>query len=575
MIKITWKIGGEAGFGIKSAGLLFARTCAMFGYQVFDYTEYPSLVRGGHNTYQATVSDQTVSSVEKGVDILIALNQETVDKHIKELKKGGVIIGDGKKISLNKNNDNIYFVNIPLSDIVKEIGGNEIIKNMITIGASLCLLGLPPQKIKKSLEAVFSNKPDIIEDNFIAIKKGYQYIKNNYSDLKLNFSLKDKQDNKSDAVFLSGNEAFCLGAMSAGINFFAAYPMTPAASILKYFTHLPEESGVIVKQTEDEISAINMIIGASYAGSRAMTATSGGGFALMNEALGLSSMAEIPIVIVNAQRPGPATGMPTWTEQGDLQFVLHSSQGEFPRIILAPGDIKECFYQAMEAFNLADKYQLPVIILLDKFLSEGAGTADSFVKNKIKIDRGKILKESQIGAGYKRYEFAGDGISPRTLPGAVKGIYLANSDEHDEFGYSSDDSQNRILQMEKRNKKIESAAKELKGLNIYGNGNSEVALVSWGSTKGPLLAAVNLLPDNIADKIDILHFNVIWPFPSKEVKEFLSSKKKIILIESNFAGQLGQLITQETNINIQDKILKYNGRPFFPEDLSAEILKIL
>lgn len=360
--KFTWKIGGEAGFGIKSAGLSFAKACMRAGYEVFDYTEYPSLIRGSHNTYQVTVSEKAIGSVENRIDVLVALNSETIEKHLDELTNGAAIIYDGDEIKVSSPKvkaKKINLISVPLKKITLETGGGEIMRNTVTMGATMALINLPLSILEKIIKELFASKPDVIESNLKAIKLGYEYVKNNYKDL--DFKVKVVVRKNEPRMLVPGNEAMGIGALAGGVNFFAAYPMTPSTTLMQYLASQAVKEGVVVKHAEDEISVINMALGAAHVGARSMCGTSGGGFALMGEGVGLACISETPIVMVNVQRPGPATGMPTWTDQGDLRFVLHSAQGEGERIVLAPGDLQECFYQTAEALNLAEKYQLPVI----------------------------------------------------------------------------------------------------------------------------------------------------------------------------------------------------------------------
>lgn len=578
----TWKIGGEAGFGIKSAGLSFSKVCMRAGYETFDYTEYPSLIRGGHNTYQITVSEKRINSSSDKVDILIALNKETIDKHAAELTEGAAIIYDGTEIKLplaRFKEKNIRLISVPFKKITTETGGGEIMRNTVAMGATMALVGLPIESYSQVIKEIFGHKPDIIESNIKAARMGYDHVIENHK--AADFKVAMKTVSKEPRLLISGNEALGMGALAGGLNFFSAYPMTPSTTLMQYLAGEAVKEGVIVKHAEDEISVINMALGAAHVGARAMCGTSGGGFALMGEAVGLASISETPIVMVNVQRPGPATGMPTWTDQGDLRFVLHSAQGEGERIVLAPGDLNECFEQGAESLNLAEKYQLPVIILSDKFLGEGTGTVKVFEDSKVKIERGKLLEENKVPKNYKRYKLSADGISPRALPGMKNAFFLADSYEHTEEGYSSETAEDRVAQIKKRQQKLISAAAELNGANLYGSVKAKNTIVCWGSVKGPVLDALDLLPQKNKNNINVLHLNVIWPFPKKQVEAALKNKpgllgkqKKIVLVENNITGQLGQLIRQETGIEIKDRILKFDGRPFFPEELADKFVKL-
>ena len=351
--------------------------------------------------------------------------------------------------------------------------------------------------------------------------------------------------------------------------------MTPSSPILHYLASVAVQSDVVIKHAEDEISVINMALGAAHVGARAMVATSGGGFALMTEALGLTAITETPLVIVNVQRPGPATGMPTWTEQGDLQFVLKAAPGDFLRIVIAPGDAQEAFELGARALNFAEIYQLPVIILLDKFVGEGDTTLKKPNSKSIKINRGKLLTQAQLNKikDYQRYQITKDGVSPRALPGMPKGLYVANSDEHDVHGYSDESSANRIEQVDKRHRKGINLSKKLPQPKIYGNAKAHKTVIVWGSSKGVVLDAYHELSPTKQKKIKILQLQYLWPFPAEFVKNVLNRSRDTLLIENNSTAQLGQLIAQETGFKIENKLLKYDGRPFFREEIVAALEK--
>lgn len=576
---LSLKIGGEAGFGIKSAGLIVAKIAKRAGYHVFGYVEYPSLIRGGHNTYQVTISAKAVHSAAQRVDMLVALNKETFIKHSAELSPGAVVIYDKDKspvtLSPKLRERNIKLVHVPLAKISEQLGGPPVIRNTAALGAAEAVIGLPISLLTSVIKKILGKKPKVLEKNLKAAKLGYDFVKKNYPDIDFKVILENK---KGDAeILLSGNEALALGALAGGLQFYAAYPMTPSSSILHYLASKAHSERFIVKHAEDEISVINMALGASHVGARSMIGTSGGGFSLMVESLGLTGITETPLVIVEAQRVGPATGMPTWTEQADLRFIMHAAQGEFPRIILAPGDHEECFYLTAEAFNLADQYQLPVFVLTDKFLAESDRTVTPFDQKKIKINRGQsVMTGQQLKKlkDYKRYRVTPNGISPRSAPGQPNGVYLANSDEHDEFGFSSEDHQNRIAQVKKRAAKFADAAEKLDGVNIYGNPKAKITIVAWGSTKGPILDAMAWLPNRLKNKVKLMHINIVWPFSSAKVYSILSKSRKILLIENNSTAQLGGIIRQQTGLVIERKMLRYDGRPMYPADIKERIMSL-
>lgn len=573
----NWKIGGEAGYGIKAIGQMFSQTASRGGLHIFDYSEYPSLIRGGHNTYQVNVQEREVFSQKRAVNLLAALNQDTIDFHLTELSRdAGVIYDNEDKIDVSAlKNKKITLFPIPLTRLAKEAGGKEVMRNSIALGASVALVNYEFDLLKGVIEDTFKSKGEkIVSLNVKLAETGFNYAREKFSVDDFPYQLKKIAGPKR--MVLSASEAIGLGAIKAGCKLLSAYPMTPSTPILHYLATQEKNHNIIVKQPEDEISAMTMVIGANYAGVRAMTCTSGGGFSLMVEGLGLAGMTETPLVIVEAQRPGPATGLPTWTEQGDLRFLMHAAQGEFPRVIIAPGDVEEAFYHTQIAFNLAEKYQMPVFILSDKFLSESNKSQEFFDSQKTKIERGALLSKIELKKEkvYKRYALTSNGVSPRSIPGQIGGIFNANSDEHDEYGFSSDEAENRVRMMEKRMAKLEEAKKELPAPIIYGPEKAEVTLVGWGSTKGPILEAMKLL-EKEGVKVNFLHLIYVHPFPQEKVTEVLQNAKTLVLIENNFTAQLGSLIREHTGIDIEKKLLKYNGRPFYPDEIGKYVVDCL
>jgi 2-oxoglutarate/2-oxoacid ferredoxin oxidoreductase subunit alpha len=559
----TFKIGGEAGFGIMSAGLMFSKVAVRSGYSVFNYVEYPSLVRGGHNVLQVSVSNAQVRSPRKTTDFLVALNQETIDLHKDELTNGAGIIYDktkGMKIPSMPKKINAF--SIPIKDLAVETADNVLMENTVALGATIGLLGGNLQHLKDLIKEAFKNKdPKITEKNFRACQAGYDYAVSNYKE-GIVYALKPGPAKKQ--IILSANESVALGAIASGLQFAAIYPMTPISNVLHNLAPLQEKYNFIYEQPEDEISGINMAIGASFAGARSMVATSGGGFALMVEAFGLAGATETPLVVVEGMRAGPATGLPTWSEQGDLNFLLHAAHGDFPRIILAPGDAEETFYLTMGAFNLAEKYQTPVILIVDKHIAEGPASFSPFKTDGYSINRGKLTIKKK--ADYLRYKLSKDGISERSVPGSGN-YFISNSDEHDEKGFSDESAENRIQQMKKRMEKLQTCAKEdMAKPKLFGPKKAKTTLVSWGSNKGAILDAIEDIKD-----VNFLHITWLSPFPAKEVKKILSGAKKIIGIENNYSGQFLRLLKEQTGIEVTSRLLKYDGRPIFPEEIIKKI----
>ena len=569
---ISIKIGGQAGQGIKSSGLLFAKFAVRSGYNIYNYIEYPSLIRGGHNVIQINISQENIAGPSVKTDFLVALNQDTLDKHTDELvSESGILFDASDKLDISKVINKSEIFEIPLSVLAKEAGGKNLLSNTVTVGALVAIYGGDLKILKDIITEEYGSKgSQIVENDHRAAELGYKYIVDNYSTRTKNtlkFIIPPK-GNMNPKMLLNGNEAIALAAISSGLRFAAVYPMSPISHIIDVLAEYQKEYGYIYKQPEDEISAINMAIGASFAGARSMVATSGGGFNLMSEGYGLAGMTETPLVIIEGMRGGPATGLPTWSEQSDLRFILHAHQGDFPKIVLAAGDLTEAFYLTMEAFYMADRYQVPVVVLVDKNICDNDQSVLMFDISSYKIDRGKFSM-GKID-NYKRYELLEDGISLRTVPGSGN-FFIANSDEHDEVGYSSEEIENRNKQMKKRMDKIETCLKnDMSPPRLYGPKEADITIVSWGSNKGSIIEALKEF-----NNVNFLHITWMSPFPAYEVKNILEKSRHVIDVECNYSGQLAGLIREKTGIEIKDKLLKYDGRPFFVEEISKKVKDVL
>jgi len=564
----TLKLGGAAGQGIKSIGLTFSRICTRSGYHVYNYTEYPSLIRGGHNMMQTTVSADPINSPTLHTSLLIALNQDTVDLHHQEMVDGGIILFDKDAgISTDKVDPKVNIVAIPLAKLAEEVGGKAIMANTVAMGATIALLSGELQHLKDLLTHEFADKPpEVAQVNHKAAQAGYDYARQHFGNLVK--EVIPQRDNQPKQMVINGNEACAFGAIAGGVQFAAMYPMTPATNILHNMAPHQEKFGFVYKQPEDEIAALQMAIGAAQAGARSMTATSGGGFCLMQEGVSLAGMTETPVVIFNVMRNAPATAMPTWSEQGDLRLVLHSGHGDFPRIVLAAGDGQETFELTMQAFNLAEKYQTPVIVLTDKISAENDQSYELFDTSKYQVERGKYC-DKKI-PDYKRFELTDDGISLR-VPLGSDNFFIANSDEHDEKGFSDESIANRNHQMEKRNRKMKTCIHEdMPAPQLYGPKDADVTIVSWGSNKGAIIDALKYYPN-----VNYLHLTWINPFPIDSVKEILEKAKYVLNIEQNYSGQMAGWIAEQTGIRILDNLLKYDGRPIYPEEIMAKLDEIL
>jgi len=563
---ISIKIGGPAGTGVKSVGLMLDKIAARSGYQVCDNVEFPSLIRGGHNVVQVNFSLDEVTAPRLSSDLLIAFDQMTIDLHHNELKKGGGIIFDSDFADVSKVRKDISLYGIPLRKIANKAGEKEIFVNIVALSAALQILGGNLETFKKLIEEEYGDKGEkIVEADKKAADLGFEYAAKNYkNNLHKIMEPTSLFNSPVPYMVLNGNEAAALGAISAGMQFAAIYPMSPINNILHVLAANQGKFGYILKQPEDEISAINMAIGASYAGVRSMTATSGGGFSLMTEAYGLAGITETPIVIFDGMRGGPATGLPTWSGQGDLQMVLHSHQDEFPRIVLAPGDVAETYELTIKAFNLADKYQTPVVVLLDKNICENDKTLLFPDITKVKIDRGKFVKKKIDD--YLRYKYEDDGVSVRSIPG-VGNFFIANSDEHNEEGYSTEEIEDRNKIMEKRMKKLLTCAEnDMPNPEVFGPPDADITIVSWGSNKGSILEALK----NFSN-VNYVHVTWMNPFPVKFLTDVLPKAKHIVDIECNYTGQLANIIREKTGIEIKDRYLKFDGRMIYPEEIIEKL----
>ncbi|MFW6110584.1 MAG: 2-oxoacid:acceptor oxidoreductase subunit alpha [Thermoproteota archaeon] len=581
MIKndLSLLVGGEAGAGITRSGFLFAKTCLRGGLHVFGTNDYQSLIRGGHNFYVVRVNREKVECQRETIDLLLALNEETVVLHKDELASDGGIIYDGDNVELSRGElgrDDLKLYSVPLRDFVKKLEGEMIMRNTVALGAAVGILDYNLEFLEEVIEDTF--KPKVAKMNIEAVEMGYNYAQEHYAE-DFGYSLEKTERAGRKNIFLTGSEAVGLGAISAGCKFYAAYPMTPATPLLHFMASHDREYDMVVIQPESEISAINMAAGASFAGVRSMTATSGGGFCLMSEGLGMTGMTETPVVIMLAQRPGPSTGLPTYSGQGDLRFAIHASQGEFPRVVIAPGDVEECFYRTMEAFNLAEKFQIPAILITDKYLVESHGESEPFDQSRIEIDRGLLLagEEYTEEEEYKRHKFTEDGVSSRATPGMKGAIVRTNADEHNEGGYTTEDPELATKMNDKRFKKCEALVKDLQNYEtttLYGPEEAEATIIGWGSTKGPIKEAVKLIKEE-GKEVNYLQIVYLNPFPGDEIEKVMKTAKKTIVVENNKTSQLSSLIREHLLTTVDHQILKYDGRPFDPGELSNQVMEVL
>lgn len=569
-------IGAPAGLGVMTAGLLLSKTLLKAGYFVYDYQEYPSLIKGGNNSYFINFNNREIRSAKREIDILVCLDKLTYDIHEKNLSRDAVVIYNKNKFELKRG------IGVPATDLVKKLNAPEITINNLFLGVVCKLLKVDLQILNEYVEKQFDEKhKDLVDENLLTVKAGYDFIDaqqiNESADIRSQSTKIQAKNVIGSRIMISGNEAISLGTIKADCRFYCAYPMTPSSAILHYLAAHQEQTGMIVKHPEDEISALNMAIGASFAGVRSAVGTSGGGFALMVEAVGLAGMTETPVVIFMGMRTGPSTGLPTYTGQGDLNFILNTSHGEFPRVVICPGDAEEMFYLTERAFNVADLLQTPVFVLFDKMLGESHENVElnEMGEHKIPVLRFKTNWSDKTNKTYKRYLLTEDGASERSIPGEENGQYLANSYEHDEDGFATESVDMTRYQMDKRMKKYDLIFEHQKDLGLrmtkyFGAENPDLLIVSWGSNKGVIRDTIDAMPDK---KIGFLQIVCAEPLDTTKVKKYLQSAKKVVGIECNYQGQMCELIHAKTGIEIENRLLKYDGRQFLFDEIVDYIQK--
>jgi 2-oxoglutarate ferredoxin oxidoreductase subunit alpha len=557
-------ICGEAGQGIQTVESILVQAIKMGGYHVFSSKEYMSRVRGGENSTEIRVSSKRLNSYVERIDILLALSQGAIEHLHQRITLETLILGDEKSLKSVSEYDTIE---IPLFKSAEELGG-PIFSNVIAAGVISRILNISPEIFNEIITRMFSRKGEkIVEKDLEAGKKGHEIGEQLIKSGKIKIQL-EKDPQIKDELLLSGTEAVGMGCLAGGCNFMSSYPMTPSTPLQMFMAQNGVEFDLIFEQAEDEIAAINMSIGAFYAGARSMIATSGSGFALMEEAIGLSGMIETPVVIYVGQRPGPAVGLPTRTSQEDLNLTLYSGPGEFARIIFAPGKFEDAFKLSQLAFNLADKYQIPVFILSDQYFAECFYNIPSLDLSDVKIEN-HIVKTDE---NYKRYHLTTDGVSPRGIPGFGKGVVVVDSDEHDEEGHITEDLGLRAKMVEKRfTKKMEKIREEIIPAELVGNKDYEILVLGWGSTYGTIREVVYHLN---SDKIAFLHFKQVYPL-STDTLNYLKKARKTIIFENNVSSQFGNLIKLELGFDVDETVLKYDGMPFSVEEVTEKLEKLL
>ncbi len=565
-MKLNIRVGGAAGQGMQTIGQVLSKTFARGGLEVFAVMDYQSRIRGGHNYFQIRVADNNINAKSDAVDILVSLDEATIELDRGDVREGGIIINDGEACALVDGEGGVRCLSIPFAKLALDAAGDKLYSNSVAVGAVLGFIGYDMDILYKVLEDFFSHKKgsEVAENNIKASKAGLVLAK----ELNVDLGVDKIEYRNTIKMLINGNDAIALGALAAGCKFFSSYPMTPSTSIFVAAAKYSHDFGAIVEQAEDEIAAMNMIIGAAYAGTRSMTTTSGGGFCLMVEALGFSAIAEIPVVIVNSQRSGPSTGLPTRTEQGDLLFAINASHGDFVHAVLAPSSPLDAFHLTVKAFEIADKYQIPVVILDDQFLADTLVTVDAFDVSSIKPNR-CIMSNDELAALeiYNRYEVTDSGVSPRALPGQSEHVVVSDSDEHTKDGHLTEDLQAAMEQKKKRARKLEQLSCDIELPKLYGHPEAKHTLITWGSTFG--VAKELLEQKSCCGNFNIINITEVWPLNGEFFTENLRGKKGIT-VEGNSTGQMARLIRQVSGVEV-DSILRYDGRPFSIEYLEEKL----
>ncbi len=548
-------IGGEAGQGLVTVAQILSKSLVRSGYFIVVTQSYQSRIRGGHNSFAIRVGTGELVAPQESVDLLVALDKDTVDLHRAELSSNHLVVIDE---AFGIDGDSI--LRVPFKELAQ-----ERFSNIVALGVVSTLLGLDQELVIKAIEDFFGKAHlDALKDNRTAFEQSSGWT----SGSSVNFHTLARVSNPPGRLLMNGNEAIALGALSAGVRFFSFYPMTPATSIGLNLAAHAREMGLIVEQAEDEIAAINMALGASFVGAPSMVATSGGGFALMVEGVSLAAMTETPVLIALAQRPAPATGLPTRTEQGDLEFVLHAGHGEFPRAVFAPGTVEDCFHLTRRALDQAERYQGPMFLLTDQFLADSYRAVEPFdVETVAPVCAGAEAAES---TPYQRFAVTQSGISPRLLPGLTEHLVVADSDEHTEDGHITEDLSVRKQMVEKRLRKGEGIRADAVAPDWEGETKPNLLLVSWGSTKGAVREAAAHMRAQ-GEKVAVLHFSQVWPLVPEHFMGHLELAARVVCVEGNAFGQLARLIRRETGFHVRDKVLRYDGLPITPEYILREL----
>ena len=575
--ELVWKVGGQQGSGIEKPGSVFLDACSRLGYYTFGYRHFMSRIMGGHTNYQVRISHEPVFAMGDATDVLVLDREgaeEGIAANLREMAPDGAILADaGMKAELPPDS-RVRLIKVPFHEIAGDIG-SDLYWNMVAMGASCAVTGLDRQAFRDLVYATFYERKGekVVNANYDAIDRGYAYVIDQFGAMpELQIAPPSRAVRR---LTMEGDNASAFGALAGGCRFLAAYPITPASMIMEWMAREAPRYGGVVVQAEDEISAVLMAIGANYSGARGMTSTSGPGFSLMQEALGLSGLTETPVVIVDVQRGGPGTGLPTKPEQGDINEMIYGSHGEIPRVVIAPGTYDECFYDTAEAFNLADTHQCPVIVAMDLTLGMGKGTVESLDWNRVQIHRGKITSAADLADAsqpYQRFAHTADGISPRALPGTPGGVHLNTADEHDAAGRITEDQQARKEIHDKRLRKIDHV--DFPGLKVRGDLPADLVLVGFGSVTGPMWEAADRLNAK-GGRVAVCQLRRLWPFPAEEFTAVLGQTKAALVCEHNATGQLAHLIRAQCGGDLLPGLRKYDGDPFRPQEVVGRAEEVL
>ncbi len=581
MNRTSIKVAGQSGSGLLSVGEIIMKALKRKGYYFNADREYPSLIKGGHGNYQIDFDVKPIRALSETIDLILAVDRIGLKDYIDRVKEGGILIhGDERhklifpSIEKRAKARNVQLVYLPARKIAESLGGNALMANMVLLGLAWRVLNLSYDVLEEEVKIRFASKPKLLEIDLKCLKAGFEA---EGIDHIPEFDMPEPKKKKEETMVINGNDAIALGGIHGGVRAYYAYPMSPSSSILTYFANTAHKTGIAVKQGEDEITVAQMVVGSMHMGTRALCATSGGGFDLMTETVSLAGIIECPFVCVICQRPGPGTGLPTWTCQGDLNLAIGSAHGEFPRVVIGCSDQKSCFELTQHALNMAEKYQMIVLVLTEKVICETKTTIPPFEQKKIPIERGIVTDAKRLKRlqNTDRYKITKSGVSKRWLPGASEAFYYANSDEHLEDGSLTEDARPSKAMMEKRMRKLETVKTEaIPEPKIYGvKKDADVSVIGWGSTKSIMLDAIDESAE-LGIKVNYLHYDYLWPVQEKAAQKFFAENKKVCLLEGNYMGQFGNILEAETRCIFYERFLKYDGRPFFLEEVIRFLQKV-